>query len=186
MLKKLLILSVLSFSAVSESKVYVIDLIKKGYSFEEIDYAIHFQQADTKARTFLENLTPLMLAIKKNKLEIAEMLLFYGLGDVNAKATYGRTALMIAVEKNNSEAIRVLMSYGANINGRGKHGQTPLMLASLFKHVESVKLLVAYGAEINAGDSFGNTALDYAKKRSSKNKKEHKEVIRFLKKAGAE
>jgi len=53
------------------------------------------------------------------------------------------------------------------------------MDAAMEGHTSTVQVLLAKGADVNAKSKFGSTALRLAKE------KEHKEIVRILKEAGA-
>ena len=53
------------------------------------------------------------------------------------------------------------------------------MDAAMEGHTSTVQALLAKGADVNAKSKFGSTALRLAKE------KEHKEIVRILKEAGA-
>ncbi|MGI9548901.1 MAG: ankyrin repeat domain-containing protein, partial [Bdellovibrionales bacterium] len=81
--------------------------------------------ANVNRKGFIKD-TPLMLAIKKNRPEVAKLLLNYG-AYVNVKDMDGRTALMHASFYGN--IVRLLLAYGADVNASDKDGETALTKA---------------------------------------------------------
>jgi hypothetical protein len=65
--------------------------------------------------------TPLMLAVQKNNITIARILLKFR-ADINAIDSFGNTALMIAATNNKIGFARLLINHGASLNLRNKHG----------------------------------------------------------------
>ena len=166
MLKKLLIISILSFSAVSQAKVSIYKLLEKGASFQEIQTAIE-QGSDVNEIRLFWDLTPLMYAVEKKRLEIVNLLLQSG-ANINSRSLNHTTALMYAVAvlktgvKEDLEIVKLLLEQGANVNAKNKSGGTALMHASFYGHSNIVRLLLAYGADVNASDKDGETALTKA------------------------
>ena len=117
-----------------------------------------------------EGFTLLSLAVIRNNIEMAELLLKYK-ADVNAEVDLTDSVLIGAVDNNNMEMVKLLLSYGADIDYQGFRGRTALF-SSLNKggenkeNIEMVKLLIKNKADVNIaydGD-YGNeeTPLMYA------------------------
>lgn len=94
------------------------------------------------------NLTPLMTAAGKGKLEIAKFLLDSG-ANVNNRCIYnGMTALDTAAYAGHPEMVKLLVERGAVINWE-KFDYTPLIIATEEGHEEIVEFLLESGANIN-------------------------------------
>ena len=129
-----------------------------------------------------EGFTLLSLAVIRNNIEMAELLLKYK-ADVNAEVDLTDSVLIGAVDNNNMEMVKLLLSYGADIDYQGFRGRTALF-SSLNKggenkeNIEMVKLLIKNKADVNIaydGD-YGNeeTPLMYAAMKG------YKETVKIL------
>lgn len=78
-------------------------------------------------------LTPLMIAVSRDDVKIAQALLEHG-ADVNAATPEGFTALMSASMVGYPEAVALLIKRGANINAQTRNGQTSLTLARKYRN----------------------------------------------------
>jgi ankyrin repeat protein len=122
----------------------------------------------------------------------------------------GRTALMYAGSAGQTKVLRRLLESGADVHAKMREeGTTALMAAVNFGDPEAIRLLLSKGADANAQNTKGETALALAHQRLSNaptdrrvfgrklpektqfgdlsmaTKKELKEIIKLLKKAGA-
>lgn len=90
---------------------------------------------------------PLSLALKRDHLDCAELLLRNG-ANPNARYFMGSEINLISVLK--VSCIKLLLEYGANPNSRDRSGMTPLMKAARHPHgYATVKLLIEHGADVN-------------------------------------
>ena len=191
MLKKLLILSVFSFSVFSQAEVSLIQMIKKRASVQKIQSAIE-QGANVNEQNSL-GFTPLITAAANSRPEIISALLEAG-ANVNARTKYKETALIWAASNENDlEVVKLLLEAGADVNARNGNGETALMHAAFFTNAEVVKLLLQYGANVNERDTEGRTALTHVYNTHSYkkfwgvmlSKKDYKATVQALKQAGA-
>ncbi|MBN2135920.1 MAG: ankyrin repeat domain-containing protein [Acidobacteria bacterium] len=140
----------------------------------------HNPQVDLK--TIEENYTALHLVcktkyrMKKNRLQIAEMLLNAG-ADPDVKDESSTTPLHMAVTYGFKELVVMLIQRGAQINAEtGYHNLTPLHEAASAGNLELVKMLISMSADVNADGRSGWTPLHAAK---------DAEVAKVLVEAGA-
>jgi hypothetical protein len=99
--------------------------------------------------------------------------------DVNCIDPADRVATPIfhAACNGHVEIVKLLLQKGADPNARNIGSNTALMLAARRGHVEVVNALIAGGVDVNARDRSGGTALE--------NAREHPDVQRILRQAGA-
>ena len=92
--------------------------------------------------------TPLLDAIKQNKLQFAELLLKYG-ADTHTCDNEQNTPLLYAIKKNSVEATKLLLKYGANPNTYFPHYdyRSPLYYAVKNKNLEIRELLLKHKAD---------------------------------------
>ncbi len=102
--------------------------------------------------------TPLILAISKNKPEIATFLLQNG-ADPNIKNTAGEAPLIIAAKNKNLDLVKLLITNKANINTKNADNMTPLATAANAGNFDMVKFLVENKADINTQNINGLTPL---------------------------
>ncbi len=100
--------------------------------------------------------TALILAIKLNKLAIANWLIEQDV-DLNAKDTKGNTALHYAVSNKKLDSVQLLTKKYSNINSLNINQQTPLMIAIDLKFYSGINWLVNQGA--NVPRSYKNNLL---------------------------
>lgn len=106
---------------------------------------------------------PLHLAVRHNKVAIAELLLANG-ADVNAgqNGGPGETPLTLALQSyQHREMLELLLTHGAEVNVLS-NGNTPLHTAVDRNLIEDVELLLANGADPNAKGMNWQTPVHFA------------------------
>ena len=73
-----------------------------------------------------------------------------------------------AVKSGDESTVTALLANGADVNETTGGGQTALILAVIFGHTNLVKLLVNAGADPQLHDNLGLNAIEWAKRRGSK------------------
>lgn len=87
---------------------------------------------------------PLVVATKRNDIEIAQALLFLDI-DINQTDDLGHTAISIAARNGYADLCELLASHGADLMITTQRGGTPLQKAKRYKHLNVVKILEKYG-----------------------------------------
>ena len=77
-------------------------------------------------------------------------------------------SLTSAVTSGDEGAVTALLAKGADVNETTGGGQTALILAVIFGHTNLVKLLVKSGADPQLRDNLGLNAIEWAKRRGSR------------------
>ena len=133
-------------SKVSEK---LIDYVNEG-NVKEVENILKEYNSYVNNRNY-EGFTLLSLAVIRNNIEMAELLLKYK-ADINAVVDIKSSVLMIAVDNNNMEMVKLLLSYGADIDYQGFRGITALFSALEYdrkENIEMVKLLIKNKADVN-------------------------------------
>jgi hypothetical protein len=73
-----------------------------------------------------------------------------------------------AVTSGDESTVSALLANGADVNETTGGGQTALILAVIFGHTNLVKLLVKSGADAQLRDNLGLNAIEWAKRRGSR------------------
>ncbi len=112
--------------------------------------------------------TALVLASRKNYIEIVKLLLEVESINVNIQNNSGNSALILASYNNYIEIIKLLLEHeNINVNLQNKYGGTALMFAFWKSNMEIVKLLLeAENINVNLQDNNDDTALIFASKNS--------------------
>jgi len=147
------------FSAVYLKKYdEVKGLITKKYNLDEID-------------SF--NMTPLMIAIRNNDMEMVTLLAKGGAKTFTVinkkhKRYEGYDALDLAVKYGNIKILKFLISKGFDINRKSESLKLypyPIFLATLKCSARTLDFLISKGANVNLRDNNGNTPLHLSAKR---------------------
>ena len=118
--------------------------------------------ADTINSQNDDELTALLLALKRENLDVARLLLDHN-ADVNVRDKRGNTPLHVAVSTGNGhlDICRILLNHNAEVNSQNHHGSTPLLIASE-RGPELVQLFLDHNADPRARDGDGDTLLHCA------------------------
>ncbi|MGJ4787270.1 ankyrin repeat domain-containing protein [Leptospira koniambonensis] len=127
-----------------------------------------------------EGETPLHRAVLHGFYELCALFLRSG-ADPNATRNDGMTPLHLAVQF--PDITRLLLQRGSDLNMKNDEGWTPVHKAAESGDPESLKLLIQAGARVNEKDNIGWTPMDWA---VQKNRYENPNIVKILKKAGAE
>ena len=98
--------------------------------------------------------TPLSIAVRRNDLAIARILIEAG-AKVDPEAP-GSSPLIMAVEGDHEEMLRLLLAHGAKVNGDGP-GSSPLYRALFFNRLDLARILIAAGADVNAEKAYAES-----------------------------
>lgn len=121
-------------------------------------------------------LTPLMVAARMNRLEIAQFLITSG-ADVNAMSARlgdgmgGNTPLWYAAQGSRTgreSIVELLLRKGSQVNFAGELGWTALHMAAQWNHPGVARILIENGAKIECRDDEGRTPMEIAQKHDSK------------------
>lgn len=115
-----------------------------------------------------QDVPSLLLALRKGKKEIAEVLLNKCPEDkiLNIEAkdpASGDTPLFLAVINGYADVVEALLHKGANVNEKYRYGHCPLHIAAESGHVEVVKVLLQHNnIDVNVKDPNGCSPLHMA------------------------
>ncbi len=104
--------------------------------------------------------SPLMMAVFKGQVEIAQQLIKLG-ADVNKT---GWTPLHYAATAGHSQLVSILLANYAYIDAESPNKTTPLMMAAHYGTAGVVKLLLEEGADPLLKNDVGLSAIDFAQK----------------------
>ncbi len=108
--------------------------------------------------------TPLLFAIEKEDLKLAQILLAAGANPNTPWPVTTQAPLLLAVKKGNIPLVELLIKHKADVNQTNKiDGSTPLMEAAAHGQIEIVKILLNNGAKKTAYTEYGACAASFAK-----------------------
>ena len=108
--------------------------------------------------------TPLHLAIRRNRIKLAEILLEHG-ADAIAEDNRGQTPLHALSDKDIysgddvQSVVLLLLTHGTELNSRDKKNQTPLHRAIRRNRFKLAETLLVHGADANAKNDQSQTPL---------------------------
>nr|XP_046168080.1 dynein axonemal heavy chain 12 isoform X3 [Oncorhynchus gorbuscha] len=124
--------------------------------------------------------SPLVIAIRNDRLDLAKLLLGFG-SNVNLEGCHSRTPLHEAAKLGREEFVELLVRSGANPDARSDYGLTPLALAAQCGHVKVVQALVQ-----KAGANVESMAQDFATILFEASASGNPEIISLLLEYGAD
>lgn len=143
----------------------------------EVNIAVKSSRAKLRLNVPLHEFSPLHIAAHLNEPEIAGLLIALG-ADVNQRTDAGESPLHLAVRRGNDQLVELLIANGAHVDAKDFEDYTPLHNAAWNGRLAVVEMLVNSGADINATAYDGRTPYSCAVR------KNHQNVIGYLKKLG--
>ena len=104
--------------------------------------------------------TILSYALKKNNLEIIDLILSYNNLNLNYKDKNGNSYLHLAVKNRNDKKIETLIKKGINLNMQNNSGNTALHLAYEINNFIIIKLLIKSGINSKIKNKEGKIAKE--------------------------
>ena len=125
--------------------------------------------------------TPLMQAIRFNRLDIIDFLIERGV-DVNEPGSGDNSKpIYFALNSKNGKILEKLIKAGAEVNTQYQYGYSPLHSAATHNNYEAVKILLKHGATVNQMSKPIETPLpdpdDYPDKKCYEEIKKHTEKL---------
>ena len=118
------------------------------HAIEKDNYDMVKLLLDKKVKVNSRSGEELYLAVKDNKLEIAEALI-NAKADINVRYNDDKTCLMIASEKGYKEMVELLIDKGANLNITNDNGNSAISLAINSKNMVIADILLSKGAKVS-------------------------------------
>jgi len=110
-----------------------------------------------------QNETPLMLAVLKGQLQLAQKLVSRD-ADVNKEGWAPLHYAATATEGPVVEQLHWLLEQHAYIDAESPNGTTPLMMAAQYGQEETVRVLLQEGADATVRNQLGLTAIEFAQR----------------------
>ncbi|XP_021339218.1 serine/threonine-protein phosphatase 6 regulatory ankyrin repeat subunit B-like isoform X2 [Mizuhopecten yessoensis] len=111
------------------------------------DVDITVPSGDSCCPTIQSHTTPLIMAARESRTEVAALLCQHSSSDVNLTDRQGRTALHYAACNGNDEMTAILIQGGASSNSVDEDGITPLYTACKHGHTAVVRRILLAGAD---------------------------------------
>lgn len=95
--------------------------------------------------------TPLMLAVKKNNIDLVDLFIDMG-ANINQTDAYGNTALLLATKSKHNDIIFRLLCHNADETIANKAGEKPLIKQNIRDEAtlwQNILITIAYGEKIN-------------------------------------
>jgi ankyrin repeat protein len=110
-----------------------------------------------------EGITPLLYAIDRHDLKLAQLLLENGaLINLKALDSKGESPLILSVKKGFADIALYLLEKGADVNGTDYLGNTSLHYAAFYNDSLMAEILLSHGADANITGNDGLTPLMHA------------------------
>lgn len=108
--------------------------------------------------------TPLIHAVDRNNIRVAELLLDPAIGNasVDEADNNGWTALFWAIHLHDANAVELLLSRGASVEVKDNRGMTALICAVFGQDHEIIRRILDRGVNIDERYADGRTALSWA------------------------
>ena len=117
---------------------------------------------DINSKDDESSVTPLMIAVKRNHVEVVKYLLQKGADISLTTESNKRNALHIASQYGSVEAMEMLLSYDLRPDSRDVEGNTPLACAAASGQIEAVNCLLKHGADPFLKGKHGRSLLHFA------------------------
>ena len=117
---------------------------------------------DINSKDDESSVTPLMIAVKRNHVEVVKCLLQKGADISLTTESNKRNALHIASQHGSVEAMEMLLSYDLRPDSRDVEGNTPLACAAASGQIEAVNCLLKHGADPFLKGKNGWSILHFA------------------------
>lgn len=149
------------------------------YGIDEAAIQLLAFGADVDAACHWDFITPLNIAARQNRLDIAHILLDHG-AKVNGIAGAGSPPLLDAAVKGHLEMATLLLQKGADVDATDDDGDPVLHSAAFNNKLDIVTLLLDHGANPRSSGGSGRTARWFAAERG------HEAVVETLISRGAD
>jgi hypothetical protein len=103
----------------------------------------NFQKAQ-----FVNESKALWRACRGAHIDVAEMLIVKGGGDVNIAGNGNSTPLWIACSHGSTDTVRMLLKYACNPYLKDDNGLSPMRISQMLRHQSTIDLLVNYGVPL--------------------------------------
>ncbi|KAK5638464.1 hypothetical protein RI129_012759 [Pyrocoelia pectoralis] len=105
--------------------------------------------------------TPLLRALKSEKLSTAKLLLSEGADYNMIEYSEGNSCLHYFAQYGWDDMVSKMLREGFNVDIKTNVGSTPLHIATQFQNLSTIKLLLAHGADPLFQNNYDDTPFDY-------------------------